>query len=78
MRKIEWTYIEFNSFVDFLLSALTQIAIFLFIILLLEFFLINLQLSPATPRFMIYIEAFILYLISRVAKIIVDTFRKDD
>lgn len=78
MKKIEWDYIEINAFVSFLLSALLQIAIFLFIILLLEFFLINLQLSPATPKKIIYIEALILYLIGRVAKIIVEAFRKDD
>lgn len=78
MKKIEWDYDNINNVLNFLVSAFLQIAVFLFIILLLEFFLINLQLSPATPRRIIYVEALILYLIGRVAKIIVETFRKDD
>lgn len=78
MKKIEWSPLEVNNFIKVLLSILFQIFIFLFFILVLEFFLINLKLSPATPKKIIYIEAFILFLISKVAKLIVDTFKKDD
>lgn len=78
MKKIEWNSVDLNGFVNVLLSALLQIFIFLFFILILEFLLINLQLSPATPKKIIYIEAFIFFLISKLAKIIVDTFKKDD
>ncbi len=77
MKKIEWDYQDVNNILKMLISAFLQIAIFLFIILILEFFVINLELSPATPRKVIYIEALILYLIGRVAKIIVDLFKKD-
>lgn len=77
MKKIEWDYQDINNILKMLVSAFTQIAIFLFIILLIELFVINLDISPATPRKVIYVEALILYLIARVAKIIVDLFKKD-
>lgn len=64
-----------NKFIKLLISALIQITFYLTLIGFFEYILIALELSNKTPKKILYLEAFALYLLGRVAKSIVAIFK---
>jgi len=64
-----------NKIIKILITALLQITFYITIIGLFEYILVVMNLSSKTPKKIIYIEAFILYLLGRVANTIVDIFK---
>lgn len=75
MRISERFYFGTNKFIKFLISFFLQLALYLTFIGLFEYILVVMDLSSKTPRKIIYIEAFALYLIGRVANSAVDIIR---
>lgn len=75
MKNISNLSYKTNRLVKFLIKALVQIAFFIMIIGFFDYIFVTLDLSRQTPRIVIYAEAFALFLLSRVSKIIVDIFR---
>lgn len=78
MKKTKSPYIKTNHFITFLISAIAQIAFYLLLILSFEYVIVVLDVGVETPKKLIYAEAFVIYLISKVAKAIVDMFKKGD
>ncbi len=77
MRTLKKIYSKTNKFIKFLVDALVQISFFLVIIGIFEYLFVLSELSSKTPKKIIYIEAFTLYLLSKVSKSIVDIFKKN-
>jgi len=64
-----------NKIIKILITILLQLAFYITIIGLFEYILVVMDLSSKTPKKIIYIEAFALYLLGRVANSIVDIFK---
>lgn len=77
MKTLKNIYTKTNKLIKFLVDALVQISFFLVVIGIFEYLFVLSELSTKTPKKIIYIEAFALYLLSKVSKIIVDIFRKN-
>ncbi len=75
MKNLSNLSIKANKLVKFLIKALVQIAFFIMVIGFFDYIFVSLDLSPETPKSIIYVEAFALFLLSRVSKIILDIFR---
>lgn len=75
MKSVNNLSYKTNRIVKFLIKALVQIAFFIMIIGFFDYIFVTLDLSRQTPKIIIYVEAFALFLLSRVSKIIVDIFR---
>lgn len=77
MKSLKKVYSRTNKFIKILVDALVQISFFLVIIGIFEYLFVLSEISTKTPKKIIYIEAFALYLLSKVSKTIVDIFRKN-
>lgn len=75
MKRIYRFYKQTNKTIKFLISALIQIAFYILLISFFENVLLVSDLSVKTPKFIIYTEALVFYLLSKVAKMMVDIFR---
>ncbi len=75
MKNLSNLSIKANRLVKFLIKALVQIAFFIMVIGFFDYIFVSLDLSRETPKIIIYVEAFALFLLSRISKIIVDIFR---
>ena len=75
MKNLSNLSVKTNRLVKFLIKALVQISFFIMVIGFFDYIFVSLELSPANPKVIIYVEAFALFLLSRVSKIIVDIFR---